>query len=199
MQWKPQQWYAGQDVYIIGGGPSLKDFDWQRLHNKITIGCNDAYRLGPSVCNICAFADHKWHGKNQEGLKEFLNPVITNHKSFEPHSQVLWLERVDHGLSRDKLGHGGNTGCIALNLALILGARRVLLLGFDMKLINRNQPNWHDFNIGKPNKKSYERFAKGFKKVADDLPMVFSGREVINLGPDSALDVFPEKYIYDYV
>jgi len=199
MQWKPQQWYAGQDVYIIGGGPSLKTFDWQRLYNKITIGCNDAYRLGPSVCNICVFADAKWHDKNGSELMAFPNPIFTSHKTFKDHKEVLWLERIDHGLARDKLGLNGNAGCIAVNLALILGARRVLLLGFDMKLVDKTCANWHEFNIGKPNKKSYERFAQGFERMAADLSTVFPGREVINLGPDSELETFTKKYIYDFI
>jgi len=198
MQWKPQQWYAGQDVYIIGGGYSLKTFDWKRLYNKITIGCNDAYRLGPSVCNVCTFADHKWHNKNGEEIKSFPNPVITNHKTFEEHKEVLYLERVDHGLAKDKLGFNGNTGCIAVNLALILGARRILLLGFDMKLVDPC-PNWHEFNVGKPNVNSYIRFKQGFERMASDLATVFPGREIINLGPDSELEMFPTKYIYDFI
>ena len=191
MQWNTQQWYAGQDVYLIGGGKSLGAFDWKRLHNKLAVGCNDAYRLGPSVCNVCVFGDDKWYKKNEEGLKTFPNPIFTNHRIYQLHKKVLWLERVDHGLSRTQLGFGGSTGCIALNLALILGARRVFLLGFDMKIDETGQANWHQFNIGKPNKNSYERFSKGFARMAIDLPTVFSGREVINLGPDSKLDVFP--------
>ena len=51
-----EPWY-NQDAYIIGGGSSLKDFNWKLLEKLNTIGCNDAYKLGSEVCKICMFAE----------------------------------------------------------------------------------------------------------------------------------------------
>lgn len=201
MQWKPQQWWAGQDAFIIGGGPSLREFDWRRLIPFLTVGCNDAYQLGPSVCTICMFSDLNWYQQHlKRGIKEFPNPVITNQSSLHESEieNVLTMERSSNGPSRTALGWGGNTGYSAINLALILGARRVFLLGFDMKRVKR-KTNWHDQNVGVPNDASYHRFIQGFEQSVELFAKVFPEREIINITPDSELNVFPKADLDDYI
>ena len=201
MRWVPRQWWAGQDVFVIGGGPSLRDFDWDRLRGSLTIGCNDAFALGPSVCSVCTFGDLKWFNCHRRELEMFPNPVITVQPTLYENSPdwLLVAKRQRQGLHRDgSLGWGGNTGCIALNLALALGALRVFLLGFDMSMVD-GQTNWHDHNLGTPNDGSYVRFAIGFERMAQDLPAVFPGREVINLTPGSKLNHFPKGQIDSYL
>jgi hypothetical protein len=101
------------------------------------------------------------------------------------------MGRSSQGLHRNSLGWNRNTGAGAVNLALLLGARRVFLLGFDMHL-SGGRPNWHNQLIDKPDKNCYVRFAKDFKYVARDLPIKFPGCEVINVTDDSDLNCFPK-------
>jgi hypothetical protein len=103
---------------------------------------------------------------------------------------VLALPRKPSGLHRDALGWGGNTGCVAVNVALLLGAVEVYLLGFDMSLGRGRRTNWHDQNVGNPTEASYARFQLGFQKIADDLPRVYPHRRVLTLGKNG-LDMFP--------
>lgn len=61
MRWVPDKIWDGLECFIIGGGRSLKEgFDFDKLIGEKTIGCNDAYKLGPKICNICIFGDKKW-------------------------------------------------------------------------------------------------------------------------------------------
>jgi len=199
MRWEPKQWWPGEDIIIIGGGPSLEGFDWERLIPYRTIGCNDAYQLGPEVCDVCVFGDQKWFNAHKADLINFPNPVFTN-QPFLHTSSPDWLRTMSRrpsGLYRQELGWGGNTGCIAINLALILGAKRVLLLGFDLKRGLKGQSNWHPHNVGVPNEASWKRFKIGFQQIACDLPKVFPGCSIFNLGPDSGLDVFPKMELDD--
>ena len=180
---------------MIGGGPSLRAFDWSRLHGRNTVGCNDAYKLGESVCGVCVFGDLRWFNHHRRSLERFKNPILTNQPSLHKGRAYPWvwtMRRENRGLHKTSLGWGGNTGCLAINAALVLGAKRVFLLGFDMKRKD-NKTNWHDDNIGRPNDPSYDRFMKGFSSVASSLPVAFPGCEVINLGPDSRLECFPKR------
>lgn len=194
MRWTPRQFWAGLDVVLIGGGESLREFDWSRLKPWPTLGCNDAYTLGPDICKVCVFGDHKWFNHHRRSLSNWPNPIFTNQPSLYAGSPdwVLAMRRAANGLHKDRLGWNGSTGAVAVNLALVLGAKRVLLLGYDMKLRNPHQPNWHNNNIGHPNKLSYQRFQEGFRVVAESLPKSFPDREILNLGPDSDLDLFPK-------
>lgn len=200
MKWIPSEWWKGKDAFVIGGGPSLRDFNWDLLRPVLTVGCNDAYLLGPSICTVCVFGDLKWYRTHMRALEKFENTVFTNQPSLHEGSPqwLMTLPRHRLGLHRSALSWGGNTGCSAINLALILGASRVFLLGFDLR-VKESKTNWHDQNISKPNATSYVRFREGFKAIADDLPKVYPGRQVINLTPDSALEVFPKGNIEDYL
>ena len=67
----PKPKWQGQDAYIIGGGPSLRDFDWELLRGLNTIGCNDAYKLGEAFCKVCIFGDSKWFYHHADNLANY--------------------------------------------------------------------------------------------------------------------------------
>jgi hypothetical protein len=191
--WTPKPVWKKQDVYIIGGGPSLQGFEWGLLRGKHTIGCNSAFTLGADVCNICVFGDAKWFLKYKPELKRYKGLVVTNCTNLksDPTPWLLYMERKPSGLHTDCLGWNGNTGASAINLALILGAKRVILLGFDMKLGKGNKPNWHDRVIDRPSAEVYTRFLGGFQDVVRDWGSKFSDRDIVNATPGTALQAFP--------
>ena len=196
-RWTPKPLWKNEDVFIIGGGASLRDFNWDLLILERTIGCNTAFTLGKDVCKICIFGDAKWFRKHERQLAQYAAAggiVFTNCLAYQ-RSNIDWLwtlPRKPRGLGLNELGWNKNTGASALNLALILGAKRVFLLGFDMHLSPDRKPNWHDQLIDKPNPKVYRDFILNFTYVAMDLKRLFPGREVINVTDDSDLDVFPK-------
>jgi len=205
--WTPNPIWKDQDVFIIGGGLSLEKFDWELLRpdRVFTIGCNDAYLRGPDICNICFFGDIKWWKAHQRGLETYRESgkgsVFTHCpqlQSGKDHTPWLWkMNRESRGLHLDALAWNKNTGAGAVNLALLLGAKRVLLLGFDMHLIG-GRSNWHDNNLDKPNAAVYPRFLKGFERLAKDLPIKFPGCKIINITDDSSLDLFPKIGVKEF-
>jgi hypothetical protein len=199
--WNPKPIWKKRDAFIIGGGPSLSKFNWDSLKGRATIGCNSAYTLGPEICNICIFGDKKWFDKFQKDLSKFKGLVVTNCTSLMD-IDIPWLLKIQRepaGLHTNRLGWNGNTGASAINLALILGVKRIFLLGFDMKLGEGNNPNWHDRIIEKPKAEVYSRFIGGFKDVVMDWKAKFSDREIINLTPGTALEAFPKADIASFL
>ena len=197
--WTPEESWKGSDAYIIGGGSSLREFDWTLLHGKNTIGCNTAFTLGEKVCKMCFFGDQAWFNVFRDRLARFNGLVFTNVRSlFSCGLPWLWtMERESQGLYKDKLGWNGNTGASALNLALILGAARVFLLGFDMKRVS-DKPNWHNEVIrpAATEPQVYEGFVHDFRYVVRDWKAKFPDRIIINVTKDSDLppEVFPWIY-----
>ena len=175
---------------MIGGGSSLRTFDYSLLKGKFTIGCNSAFTLGYDICRACVFGDIPWFDRFQDELEKFPGMVFTCARGFFV-PWVYTLKNYPMGLHTDGLGWNGNTGAVALNLALLLGAANVYLLGFDMKLDEQGRPNWHDKQIDKPNKKVYKRFLNGFERqVQADWKTHFSGVGIWNLNPDSEMQTF---------
>lgn len=197
--WEPDpQTWEGEDVIILGGGPSLRSLSIPSLADELVVGCNDAYVYGPLICDMCVFGDFKWFNKHHKALKAYADSggiVVTNesHLISRPGDKwIMKMPRQSSGLHKDALGWNFNTGASALNLALILGASRVFLLGFDMQLDKEKRMNWHPNELDKPDASIYTRMIKSFDIVARQLPGTFPNCEVFNVTDDSKLDVFPK-------
>jgi len=201
--WKPGPIWEGLDAFIIGGGTSLRGFDWTLLHDEKTIGCNQAFRLGERVCDICVFGDHKFlfgtngdfRQQNYEPMSQFKNPIVTSDPKCK-NSKVPWLlfmPRLSTGLAKkDALAWNCNTGAMAINLALILGAKVVYLLGFDMRLDDKGKPNWHSEPlIDRPRADVYPRMINNLTHIRSALPKVFPGRSIFNINANSRLTIWP--------
>jgi hypothetical protein len=190
--------WDGEDAFVIGGGSSLERFDFDQLIGKNTIGCNQAFLLGAERCNVAIFGDGPFWFKYEQQLKnKYRGWVVTYYQglveSGTSNQSPQWVHcfpRQDRGLAREALGWNLNTGAAAINLALILGAQRVLLLGFDC--CRTTKTHWHDLGDREQNEQSYSRFMEGFSEVAYDLPTVFPGRQVFNVSDGtSKLTAFP--------
>lgn len=204
--------WQGEDVFIIGGGLSLAGFDFNRLRGFCTIGCNQAFLLGAEICNIAMFGDFLFwdaciRGMGMGGqrasapafdIMAYRGWVATNYKVGAPPPWLRIYHRKERGLAvGDTLGWNDNTGAAAINLALTLGAKRVFLLGFDMRR-TPERSHWHDKLLEQSKDTHYAKFRAGLHEVAQDLPTVFPGREVINVTDGfSALEGFPRRGIED--
>lgn len=193
--------WSGEDVFIIGGGPSLRRFRFAQLNGKNTIGCNHAFLLGAEACNIAAFGDFNFFKQYLAPLAAYKGWVVTNCRigGQKNYSWLRYIPRLENGLSPTlaRLGWNQNTGALAVNLALALGAARVFLLGFDMSAVppedgEGKRTHWHDTPMQDQRDEHYEKFRRGFDRVARDLPVHFPGREVLNVTDGSSkLTAFP--------
>jgi hypothetical protein len=193
MYWTPPQMFKDQDVYIIGGGTSLTDFDWNLLKDKNTIGCNDAYTLGEDICKICIFSDPKWFEYHKDLIADYKGIVVANVTKphlYKGYNLKIVYRRNRKGCFRDGLAWNGNTGASAINLAAQMGAKNIFLLGFDCKLNEDGLNNWHENNVNKPNADVFKRFINGFKALKMDLGYKYPNVNVYNINNDSDLVYF---------
>lgn len=95
------------------------------------------------------------------------------------------------------VGAGGNSGFQALNLAVQWGARRIMLVGFDMS--DRGGKHWYGRNLwpmsANPDETNFKRWIAAFDRAAPQLQDL--GVEVVNCSPASALTCFPKRSISD--
>lgn len=196
-RWRTEPLWQGLDVFVIGGGPSLMDFRWSRISGRATIGCNSAYKLGADVCRICFFGDRSFWLEHKRYLSEYKGLVLTNNKTLErePEKWLYSFERGGEGVRRDYPAWNGNSGACATNLALILGAKRVALLGMDMKQKD-GTANWYRPGISKSS--PYSRFMRSFELIAKDYAKLFPGQEIVNVNDDSDLKCFPTMTVKEF-
>jgi hypothetical protein len=127
------QW-SGREVFCVGGGLSLKHFEWSLLDGKAWIGCNVAGFKAP----VCLAADGRWvreFGTDPRFLPTTERVWLRAEGWMPPEPwQALdaakpqrWTDRLEDGLVNGPL-----TGISAIHLADILGASVIYLLGYDM-------------------------------------------------------------------
>ncbi len=204
-KWKIEPVWQDQEVFIIGGAPSLENFNFNLLKGLRTIGCNDAYLHGKEICNIVLFGDYNWYEHHEDRLVNFEGTVFTSLPYFTaspfrcPH-WLWWLQRVNSvGLFKDKLGFNYNTGGEAINLALLMGAKTIYLLGFDMHRDKNGRTNYYPNKVD-PNQPDniYDRMLKAMNLLPDILKKKFPGTSVINITDDSSLDAFPKIGVREF-
>lgn len=151
--WRVPTIWGSETAFIIGGGHSLRSFDeWDRLLGKNVIGLNDCFLYHPDLLRFAAFGDRPWFNHNRDALHSWSMPeareVVTCWKGAEGYPDwVQTLDRQSMGLSStaERCAWNGNTGSVGINLAYLLGATTIVLLGYDMKLDRRTRdPNWYE-------------------------------------------------------
>ena len=185
--------FQDETIYIIGGGPSLKNFNFQQLQGRRTIAINKAVIYHDSA-DVLYWTDGRFYTwfKNEvdsyKGLKFSLKPG-----SQYTHDIQILRKGKPYGLEEDPqtLAHGFNSGYAAINLAYHLGAKRIILLGFDMT----NDGDETHFHDGYPtraagNKIYTDKFLPGFKQLNSEIKS--KGIHILNASPYSKLNIFPK-------
>lgn len=188
-----QKKFEGETVYIIGGGPSLKNFEFRQLTGARTIAINKAL-LFYTQTDVLYWTDvrfYLWY-KNEVDNYKGLKFALKAGSQYTSDVNILKKGKA-YGLEKDRqtLAHGNNSGYAAINLAYHLGAKRIVLLGFDMGS-NGVESHFHDGYPTRPagDKMYQDKFLPGFKQL--DAELKDSGVMVLNASPHSKLTTFPK-------
>ena len=178
---------------IIASGPSLTQpqVDAALASGHTTIAVNGAYKIAPTADWLYAGDMMFWKTYIADIKRVFKGKLVTQDNGS---SQRWGIQRV-RGTNRDGLGKdvihlNGNSGVQALNLAFLWGYRRIVLLGFDMKLGPNKERHFHaDHPHPCVQNQVFGEWLHKLEKVARDLRA--EKCEVLNCTPGSALTLFP--------
>lgn len=178
----------------LGGGPSLTAADVEACRGQGTvIAINDAYKLAPwaEVLYACDDKWWRWHKgvPDFQGRKFALEPWRSEARF--PDVTVLKNAGIDGlELTPGALRNGRNSGYQAINLAVQLGAVRVLLLGYDMRVAPGGKSHWFgEHPDGAP--PQVQMFLPHFTTLV--APLKAAGVEVLNCSRQTALKAFPRQ------
>ena len=184
----------GGTVVCLGGGPSLVVEDVEYCRGKATVvAINDAWRLAPWADALMA-SDAAWWAYHQgvpafAGLKFCLEPAAAAH----PGLTVL-RNTGDSGVEADPTGlrTGRNSGAAAINLAVHFGAKRIVLLGYDMEARSESKSHWFgNHPRGLRGNSPYPLFRAMLTTMAQ--PLIDIGVTVVNCSRETALTCFPRR------
>lgn len=191
----PKGLWKNRRCFVVGGGPSLKGFDFDQLQGELTIGINRAFEIFSPTILFCV--DIRVWGWIVRG--EFGSDSTEKYNNFK--GRKVWVNTPSFIFPKDiatvELNDlqpcGDNSGHAAINLAILLGANPIYLLGFDMKMDKKDQVRWHDGYPEKQPKTVYKGFVEALEK--DTGRIKETGTTIINLTPSSALKCFKKSTI----
>lgn len=206
--------WEGKTVVCIASGPSTTAQQIELVHGARTrdavraIVVNDMYLVAPWA-DVLYFADEKWWRWHTAGLAKswpwakfspeqvrgafagFAGQKVTiKHATMasDPKIFVLLNDGAD-GLSarQEAIRTGSNSGFQAMNIAALAGAKRILMLGYDMRFIG-GRSHSHNGHSVKMNEAAYAGYAAKFSTL--ERPLERLGVEVLNCTPGSAIKTF---------
>lgn len=191
------------EIVCIASGPSLTRDDCERVgrwrsaaEGRAAIVVNCSFRLA-GWADVLYAADTQWWRDHHVEAATFHGERWTC--SGEPaqlHGVNRCEARFGQGLCRDPryLNTGGNSGYQAINLAYHFGARRIILLGYDMQHTGGRR-HWHEDYPAGGNAAPVESWRKRFEPLARDLRN--DGVTVINATRVTALECFERMPLED--
>ena len=190
--WTVPKLWRGETAVVLATGPSMSQNVADAVRGRArAIAVNDAFRLAPWA-DVLYAADWQWWRHHADNALKFAGLKVT--VGFHcPYPEVLAL--CDGGFSGfdnrpTHLRTGKNSGYQAVHLAAHLGAKRILLCGFDMRESKRGPSHFFgDHPRELRNEPIYETFRNYFERAAPEYRN--RGIEVINCTPGSALKCFP--------
>jgi hypothetical protein len=188
-------------IYVIGGGPSVREENLSLLCDKCVIGTNAAFIFRCVKLNVVGdMVFYIWYKKALDWCIEEGVPLVTfDDTPKKENPKIIYMEKEssDGLCTNGKIpwfmsgsGMGGNTGSGAVQVAYYLGARRIVLIGFDMNTRGGDVRNFHSMHKSIPDPHlPYPDFIKRTESLKEGL--YAEGIEVVNACLTSGMKGFP--------
>ncbi len=192
----PALW-ANRTIAVLASGPSLVQADVDLLRGRMPVlAVNDAVRLAPWA-DVLYSSDRRWwpHHKGVpsfRGQRYSIGSRRDKRNPFLGYPEILVLKNTgDAGLELDPSGlrTGKNSGYAAINLAVHFGARRILLLGYNMGRAHGKTHFFGEHPPGLHTPSPYDSFKRYFDTMI--APLTAAGVEVWNCSRETSLEAFP--------
>lgn len=212
--------WEGETVAILAGGSSLTKDQVEKVkdaHQNKKVRCiavNDTYILAPWA-DVSYAADLRWHRWHTEGIEipalelsaeqvcslwssfKGQKCSIENNAGCVPDEKVHILKNANgnihgFGLSLDprSLVTGRNSGFQALNLAVLSGAKKIILLGFDGKVGDDGKTHWFGNHPERTSEAAFAYYRQAMSYAEEDLEK--ASVCVFNCSLKSSINSFPK-------
>lgn len=177
---------------MLGSGPSLTGERLDALSRERVIAVNGACRAAPAA-DILFFSDLGWFRSHEAEVNAWPQLAVTSSErrvAWPPNVRRVCGDRSGRHFPPRGSGYikwGPSSGHRAVATALMLGARWIGLLGFDMREVG-GRTHFHNEYRNDPSRYR-DLFVPGFRgwrQAAEE-----AGTEIVNLTQGSALTEFP--------
>lgn len=189
--------FSGQTTLVFATGPSLPGLWAGRRSDLPKIAVNDSWQIVRGA-DILYASDMKWYVYHK-GVPGFRGGLKVCYGA-TPFDDVVCVQGSRKGARGydPELGyvcHGSNSGHAAVHLAAQLGANPIVLVGFDMRLVNGKQHYFGKHPVQIRNASNYIAWCHNYRRLGQELAP--HGIEILNATPGSALTCFRQVRLED--
>jgi len=208
---------ASSDIcFVVGGGPSLAGFDFSELNGFDTIAVNKAVEY---ITNPTHFVttDYSYFLKSSLPLDQIKqktrntyfianmshpymefknNQIVDTRRNFiyedlyKYTGVIQAFNKTPFGNTTETFSHGENSGHCGIQLALLMGYKKIYLLGFDLN--SDGQTHFHH-SYRESDQRSFKTRVNSYSETLIQSLRQYSGsQEIINLSSESILTKSPD-------
>ena len=179
----------------IASGPSLTKEDVEYCKDKAKIYVvNEGYLIAPWA-DVLYAADGDWWQRHN-GVADFKGEKWTaNYRAAQKYglSHIEVKPKYNWSLTQGILASGGNSGFQSINKAVLDGAKRVILLGFDYGYDAGTNKHWFDDEYPAPPAQSnYTQWNERLAKAVQYIPV-----PVLNASRKTTIKCLPRVNLRD--
>lgn len=190
---------SGDTFVCVASGPSLAKWQCRYIRDKAVevIATNTSFKAisPPAIVYGC---DGIWWDRYAREVREAgFEGWTQDAEAAQKYGLKYVKAKSGRGLCHDpmQIFHGANSGYQAIGLAYVLGASRIILIGYDMQH-TRGKTHWHgDHPKGLTNAHGINKWVRNFDALAVDLAA--EGVGVVNCTVETALTCFPRADLRD--
>lgn len=193
--WTAPKLWPGETCLIIGGGPSLAGFNFERLRGRRIIAIN-ASAFAVPFADVLFYGDDRFGIVNCQRIEAFAGLVVTVAGSPQPRNAKVMRKITPPppvSGSPDALVMRRTSTQAAINLAMHFGVARIALLGIDMKAADDGRTHHHDPHPWPSVVGCWDQQMIDLRGIAPIATA--AGIEIINTSLDSRLDWWPKLSI----
>lgn len=196
--WIPEPIWQGQQAFVLASGPSLTPEICDRLKDRRTIVVNSSCMLAPWA-DVLYFTDSSWYEQHREIVAAWPGLVVSMSRTAKREmpdkvKRVKGQGDPAFGANFPPLGspviqQGRSSGHTAVSLAIAIGAMDVILLGFDMRVVDGREHHHAEYT----NERDLDQYARDFVPAFAgwNAAALKVGVTIRNATPSSALREFP--------
>lgn len=188
----PRLW-PGCTMVLLGDGPSLTRADVACVRGRARVlAMNYSFRLAPWADVLWSYHTRTLVGDSGVDPTTFAGRIFTLERTAPAPPWPVIAMTGATGLEAAPTGvrHGNNSGYSAINAAFHLGARRIVLLGYDCCAAEDGRFNWAR-PADDPGRPAYQfaLWRQRFETLV--APLRAAGVEVLNASRRTALECWP--------
>jgi hypothetical protein len=169
--WRATPEWQGEIAFIVAGGPSVLTQDLNLLQGRKTIAINCSYKTLPNA-DFMIFADSRFYYQYKADFCNFKGRIICAAQAiYGPPLHGRMHRKATPGLADDTatVMVAETTVTAAINLAVHLGVRAIVLLGLDGKKAADGRTHHHEPHPWRMASNCWDRMRPNLQAIANDL------------------------------